>query len=152
MKQVVKVRIPPTEDQAAALRETLRVCNEAASWLSDRMHAERVRGRHDVQKRFYTELKRLFGLSAQPAIRVIGKVAEAYTTLGANIDASNYGPPGSQRRKAVADKAIGFRAQAAQPFDARCLSWQLPDAVGARQATVSIWTTGGRLKNVRIIG
>ena len=39
VKQVVKVRMLPTEEQAAALRETLHACNEAASWLSDQMHA-----------------------------------------------------------------------------------------------------------------
>jgi putative transposase len=43
VKQVVKVRVLPTEDQAAALAATLRTCNEAASWLSGRMHADRVR-------------------------------------------------------------------------------------------------------------
>ena len=83
------------------------------------MHADQVRGKRDAQKRFYTELKRRFGLSAQPAIRVIGKVADAYATLRANIDSGNYGPPGSPRRKAVSGKPIGFQADEAQPFDAR---------------------------------
>ncbi|MEV6231343.1 transposase [Saccharopolyspora shandongensis] len=36
-----------------------------------------------------------------------------------------------------------FRSNAAQPYDDRCLSWQY-DA-----QTVSIWTTHGRIKNVR---
>jgi IS605 OrfB family transposase len=31
------------------------------------------------------------------------------------------------------------------------LSWQLPDTVGERGATVSIWTTAGRLKGIRIL-
>ena len=83
------------------------------------MHADQLRGKRDAQKRFYTELKRRFGLSAQPAIRVIGKVADAYATLRANIDSGNYGPPGSPRRKAVSGKPIGFQADATQPFDAR---------------------------------
>ncbi|HYR13214.1 MAG TPA: hypothetical protein VEQ67_03220, partial [Mycobacterium sp.] len=39
----------------------------------------------------------------------------------------------------------------AQPFHARCLSWQIPDAVGGREATVSIWTTAGRLKGVPVL-
>lgn len=151
VKQVVKVRLLPTAQQSAALDATLRTCNEAASWLSAGMHAEQVHRKHDVQKRFYVELKERFGLSAQPTIRVIGKVADAYTTLRAHIDAGHYGPPGSQKRKTVAAAPIRFRAQAAQPFDARCLSWQLPGAVVARQATVSIWTTAGRLKGVTIL-
>ena len=89
VKQVVKVRMLPTEEQAAALEATLHACNGAASWLSTVMHADRVRGKYDAQKRFYTTLKQHFGLSAQPAIRVIGKVADAYATLRANIDAGN---------------------------------------------------------------
>jgi IS605 OrfB family transposase len=31
------------------------------------------------------------------------------------------------------------------------LSWQIPDAVGTRKATVSIWSVQGRLRNVRIV-
>jgi IS605 OrfB family transposase len=151
VKRVVKVRMLPAAEQAAYLQATLNMCNEAASWLSAGMHAERLHRKHDVQKRFYTELKERFGLSAQPAIRVIGKVADAYTTLRANIEAGNYGPPGSVKRTKVAATPIGFRADAAQPFDARCLSWQIPEVVGGRQATVSIWTTAARLKGVRVL-
>jgi putative transposase len=152
VKLVVKVRILPSEAQAAALQATLSTCNEAASWLSAAMHADRVRGKRAAQRRFYIELKRRFGLSAQPAIRVIGKVGDAYATLKANIDAGNYGPPGSERRKKVHEAPVRFRPDAAQPFDARCLSWQIPDMVGGREAAVSIWTTHGRLKSVRILG
>ena len=134
VKVVVKVRVLPTAHQAAALAATLRTCNESAAWLSGRMHELRVCGKYEAQKRFYTDLKARFGLSAQPAIRVIGKVADAYAPL-----------------KAVAVLPIRFRSDAAQPFDARCLSWQIPEVVGGREATVSIWTTVGRLKGVRVL-
>ncbi len=149
--QVIKVLMLPNERQAVALADTLRTCNSAASWFSGRMHAERVRRNYDAHKRFYTELKRRYGLSAQPAIRVIGKVAEAHAALHANIEVGNYGPPGSRRRKAVSDKPIRFRPDAAQPFDARCLSWQISEQLGGRQATVSIWTTVGRCKGIRVL-
>ena len=39
-----------------------------------------------------------------------------------------------------------FRADAAQPFDDRCLSWQM------EARTVSIWTVDGRLKGIPFIG
>ncbi len=54
-------------------------------------------------------MRRKFGLSAQQAIRVIGKVADAYAALRANTFAGNYGPPGSPRRTRVQDKPIRFR-------------------------------------------
>jgi IS605 OrfB family transposase len=51
-----------------------------------------------------------------------------------------------KRRALVEAKPITFRAEAAQPFDQRCLSWQ-HDA-----QTVSIWTIAGRLKAVPYVG
>ena len=67
----------------------------------------------------------------------IKKVADAYTTLRANIRAGNLGRQDSTRRVRAESKPIAFRADAAQPFDDRCLSWQ----IDAR--TVSIWTVDG---------
>jgi IS605 OrfB family transposase len=151
VKLVVKVRMLPTQGEAAALRATLSTRNEASSWLSAAMYAQRVHRKYVAQERFYGELKARFGLSAQPAIRVISKVADAYATLRANIDAGNYGPPDSEKRKMVAARPVRFRADAAQPFDARCLSWQIPDTVGGREATVSIWTARRRCKGVRVL-
>jgi putative transposase len=101
------------------------------------MHTTRVHRRIDVQHRWYSELRERFGLAAQPTIRVIGKVADAYTSLRANLRAGNYGPHGSDRRRAVEDSPIAFRLDVGQPFDARCLSWRLPDEPG-REAAVSI--------------
>ena len=79
-------------------------------------------GRGSAWTGAYGQLRAL-GLSAQPAVRVIKKVADAY-----KLD---------RRTKRT------FRADAAQPYDDRCLSWQ-PD-----QQTVSIWTVAGRLKGIR---
>jgi IS605 OrfB family transposase len=151
VKQVLKVRMLPTDVESSALAATVRTCNDAALWLSARMHAEGVHRRYDAQKRFYTEMRQRFGLSAQPAIRVIGKVADAYVGLRANLAAGRYGTPGSQQRAKVLAVPINFRADAAQPFDARCLSWQIPETIGAREVTVSIWTVQGRLRRVRVL-
>ena len=150
VKQVVKVRLLPTSEQASALLDTLHASNVAASWLSEQMHLCRVFRKFEVQKRFYADLRKRFGLAAQPAIRVIGKTVEAYTALHANLNAGNYGPPGPDRRRKVAGSPIMFRPEAAQPFDARCLSWQFGD--DGRDGTVSIWTTVGRLRSLRIMG
>ncbi|MCK2243974.1 MULTISPECIES: transposase [unclassified Crossiella] len=150
MRQVVKVRLLPTPEQASALLATLHTCNEAATWLSEQMHRDRVWHKIDAQKRWYRGLRDWFGLSAQPTVRVIGKVAEAYATVRANLRAGNYGPTGSARRRKVADKPVRFRSDAAQPFDARCLSWQLPEHGCA--GTVSIWTVAGRVRDLRLVG
>ncbi|MGG7568833.1 RNA-guided endonuclease InsQ/TnpB family protein [Streptomyces sirii] len=142
MKVVTQVKLMPEADQAAALRSTLRTVNEAACWVSVVAFERGVPREYELRKHTYAELKAR-GLGAQAAQHVIKKTRDAYTTLKANIKAGNLGKPGSKRRRKVESKPISFRPEAAQPYDDRCLSWQL-DA-----QTVSIWTIAGRLKNVR---
>jgi hypothetical protein len=90
----------------------------------------------------YEQVKRRWGLGAQAAQHVIKKTCDAYATLRANLRAGNLGRPGSKRHRRASEKAIAFRPQGAQPYDDRMLSWQ------TAERTVSIWTTGGRMKNV----
>lgn len=143
---VVQVKLLPTSVQAAALAATLHACNEAAGFVSRVAFERNVKSRNELQKLCYHEIKDRFGLSAQPAVRVVKKVVDAYATLRANIRAGNLGGERSRRRVKAESKPIVFRGQAAQPFDDRCLSWQF-DA-----RTVSIWTTTGRLKNIGFTG
>ena len=142
MKLVTQVKLMPEADQAAALSATLRTVNEAACWVSGVAFERGVPREYELRKHTYAELKAR-GLGAQAAQHVIKKTRDAYTTLKANIRAGNLGKPGSNRRVKAESKPITFRPEAAQPYDDRCLSWQ-HDA-----RTVSIWTTAGRLKNVR---
>ncbi|WP_040702871.1 RNA-guided endonuclease InsQ/TnpB family protein [Nocardiopsis ganjiahuensis] len=142
MKVVVRVKLLPSPEQARALAATLHACNRAANHASQVAQDSGARHKYALQEKVYHQLKSDFGLSAQPAVRVIGKVADAYTTRAANLEAGNLGPKGSASRQRVEATPIAFRADAAQPFDDRCLSWQM-DA-----RTVSIWTVSGRLKNL----
>ncbi|MFE2987583.1 RNA-guided endonuclease InsQ/TnpB family protein [Streptomyces sp. NPDC059262] len=145
MKLVVRAKLLPTPVQALALEATLRVCNEAATWLSAQAFERRVFSRAGLQAMAYCEV-RARGLSAQPALHVLRKVADAYSTLTANLKAGNLGKPGSQRHAKATGKPVVFREAAAQPFDDRCLSWQM----GER--TVSIWTVTGRMKHIAFTG
>ncbi|MFE5581841.1 RNA-guided endonuclease InsQ/TnpB family protein [Kitasatospora sp. NPDC056531] len=142
MKLVTRVKLLPEADQAAALRRTLRIINDAACWVSVVAFERGVPREYELRRHTYAELKAR-GLGAQAAQHVIKKARDAYTTLKANIRAGHLGKPGSKRRIKAESKPITFRPEAAQPYDDRCLSWQL-DA-----RTVSIWTTAGRLKGVR---
>jgi IS605 OrfB family transposase len=146
VKLVVQVKLVPSLGQAAALAATLCACNEAADFVSRMAFEQNMKSRNELQKLCYHEIKHGFGLSAQPAVRVVKKVVDAYTALRANIRMGNLGDERSRRRIKAESKPIVFREWAAQPFDDRCLSWQL-DA-----RTVSIWTTAGRLKNVPFTG
>jgi putative transposase len=95
-----------------------------------------------LRKHVYRDLKDR-GLGAQAAQLAIKKTCHAYQTLHANIRAGNLGSPGSKRRLKAESRPVTFRPDAAQPYDDRCLSWQLD------RRTVSIWTPSGRLRGVR---
>jgi len=142
VKIVVQVRLMPTPEVASALERTLHACNDAANWLSGQAHERGETSRKALQGFAYRDLKGR-GLSAQPALHVLRKVADAYTTLKANIRNGNLGKEGSQRRRKAESKPVTFRPDAAQPYDDRCLSWQIDEQ------TVSIWTTAGRIRGVR---
>nr|QVQ68790.1 hypothetical protein [uncultured bacterium] len=141
MKIVAQVKLLPSPEQAAALECTLRTVNDAACWVSGVAFDRGVPREYELRKHTYAELKER-GLGAQAAQHTIKKVRDAYTTFKANVRAGNLGKPGSKRRIKAESKPITFRPQAAQPYDDRCLSWQID------QKTVSIWTTAGRLKAV----
>ncbi|MFE5592146.1 RNA-guided endonuclease InsQ/TnpB family protein [Streptomyces sp. NPDC056549] len=142
MKIVVRVKLLPDTGQAPALRATVRAVNEAANRVSAVAFERGVPREFELRKRTYADLK-ASGLGAQAAQHVIKKVCDAYTVLKANIRAGNLGGPGSKRRVKAESKPVRFQPDSAHPYDDRCLSWQY-DA-----ETVSIWTTAGRLKNVR---
>ncbi|MFF4032211.1 RNA-guided endonuclease InsQ/TnpB family protein [Streptomyces sviceus] len=142
MKLVVQVKLLPTPEQAAALEATLHACNEAASWVSE-VALERGEFKNFALRRHtYDTVKSRWGLGAQAAQHVIKKTCDAYATLKANLKAGNLGRPGSKRPRRPVEKPVSFRPQGAQPYDDRMLSWQIPGR------TVSIWTTGGRVKSV----
>ncbi len=142
VKIVVQVRLLPDAAQAPALEATLHSVNDAANMVSAVAFDRRVFREYALRKHTYGDLKDR-GLGAQAAQHVIKKTCHAYKTLRANIRAGNLGERGSKRRVKAESRPITFRADAAQSYDDRCLSWQLD------VCTVSIWTTAGRLRGVR---
>ncbi|MFB7375675.1 hypothetical protein ACFC0D_38310 [Streptomyces sp. NPDC056222] len=146
MKLTVQVKLAPTADQAAALAATLRACNEAASWVAKVAFETGEFKNFSLRKRVYAQVKGRWGLGAQAAQHVIKKTCDAYATLRANMRAGNLGRPGSKRYDQATRKPIGFRLGAGQSYDDRMLSWQFDEG------TVSVWTTGGRMKGVAFTG
>lgn len=158
MKQVVQVKLLADAGQVDALVRTLSTANAAATKVSRIAYAggacTRRMSFRQLQKLAYTQAKNA-GLSAQPALLTISKVAACYATLRTNLRNGRYGRKGSARRVKVEDKPVTFRPLAAQPFDDRCLSWQHspgPVEAGHHAGTVSIWTVDGRVKNIAFIG
>ncbi|WP_441347203.1 RNA-guided endonuclease InsQ/TnpB family protein [Rhodococcus sp. OK302] len=138
------VKLVPTPEQFAALESTLVLCNDVANEVAGLAQSMKLRSRRALQVAMYPMVKAR-GLSAQPSLHVLRKVADAYVARAANLTNGNYGRPGSKRYVSVADTAIGFRSNAAQPFDDWCLSWKIDSS------TVSIWTSSGRMQGVRFV-
>ncbi len=129
-KLVVPVKLVPDRKVSADLVATLRACNAAANHVSQVAWDRRIWRRFDLQKVTYGDVRNSFGLGSQAAVRVIKKVADAY----------NSGKPEFRRTRQRT-----FRWGAAQPFDARNLSWDHANH------TVSIWTVAGRAKSVPFV-
>jgi putative transposase len=119
VKLVAAVRLLPAPEQADLLRITLERCNAACEWLAQIAYDTGTRRQYDLHKLAYAEMRASFGLSAQAAVRCIGKVA----------DSLKAGDKKTRRR---------FHRHAAQPYDERIFRF-LPD-----QDAVSIWTLAGR--------
>lgn len=142
MKKTVQLKLTPAGDQRTALLHTLASCNEAANYASKHMRDRKITSKFSLHHAVYAGLKAR-GLAAQAAVRVIGKVADAYTTQRGAIKTGAL--KGKCKAKALA-KPISFRSDAAQAFDDRNLSWNY-----AAQ-TISIWTTAGRLQGIPYVG
>jgi IS605 OrfB family transposase len=141
MRVVVPVKLLPTQAEKAALEETLRICNSVSTLISRLAYENKTFARVPLQRLTYQAAKSE-GLSAQPALHAIRKVADAYRTLHANVRSGRYGEPGAKGRLAAESKPVVFKKFAAQPFDDRCLSWQY------EALTVSIWSAHGRLRGI----
>lgn len=96
--------------------------NAAATFAAKVAHDAGVRSQPSIHKRCYAEIRERFGLSAQMAVRAIGKVVEALAALKARGETT----------------CPGFRPHGAITYDERILSFKGLDRV-------SLWTLNGRM-------
>jgi IS605 OrfB family transposase len=125
MKLTVQVRLLPTDEQASFLLVTLRACNAAASFAAKAGFDAGLFSAPSIQKLCYRELRERFGLSAQMAIRAIGKAAECF-----------------KRDRSICPI---FKSTGGITYDERILSWKGCDKV-------SILTLNGRILVPYIFG
>lgn len=117
MRLTVQVKLLATAEQVAALHATLKAFNAATTYAARVGFDAGVFSAPSIQKLCYHELRSRFGLSAQMAVRAIGKAAEVF-----------------KRDKKVCPT---FRPDGAMTYDERILSWKGVDKV-------SILTLTGR--------
>ena len=82
VKLVLQLLILPDAGQSKSLLETMRRFNAAATFAARIGFEAGVFSAPSIQKRAYYEIRKGFGLSAQMAVRAIGKAAEFYMRRG----------------------------------------------------------------------
>jgi putative transposase len=117
MKLTLQLQLLPSAEQKALLLQTMERFNEAASYAAGVGFATKVFSQATLHKRSYRELRKRFGLSAQMAVRAIGKAVEVF--------------------KRDKSKRPVFRPHGAVTYDQRILGFKGP-------AKVSLWTLSGR--------
>ena len=117
--RTVPVRLEVGAAEAPILLRTIEAMNRAANEAGEVAFREKVWRRTPLHRLAYPLLRERFGLSAQMAVRVIGKVGGAYIR--------------DPSRKPT------FRRRGAVPYDPRILSWK-----GRQRERVSLLTLDGR--------
>jgi putative transposase len=109
MQLILQTQLSPNQEQAAKLLATMTAFNAAADWLAGQAFELKLANKIKLQQLYYYELRRLFGLSAQMAIRCLAQVCEAYSR----------------------DPSIRphFRERAAIPYDQHMMGFKGPDQV-----------------------
>jgi putative transposase len=118
MKLTAAVKLQPTPEQRQLLYQTLERANAACNFISEQAWTAHQFGRVPVHNLAYSDVRATFGLTAQLAVRCIGKVVDAY----------------KQGKKV---KRL-FKKWGAVPYDSRILNFRMTEQ------EVSIWLLGGR--------
>lgn len=118
MKLIAQVKLLPDAAQRAALRGTLQVANAACNFASKQAWETNTFGQYRLHYFCYRDIRNRFGLTAQVAVRVIAKVADAY--------------------KLDRQRIRRFKPTSGIAYDDRILRWDLASS------RVSIWTVDGR--------
>jgi putative transposase len=118
MKLTIRLQVLPDADQTPVILTTMERFNEAASFAAHAGFEAKVFAQPSIHKLAYREIRERFGLSAQMAVRAIGKAVECF-----------------KRDKKVCPV---FKPHGAITYDQRILGFQGVDRV-------SLWTMAGRM-------
>jgi IS605 OrfB family transposase len=78
MKLTIQLQLLPTPEQAALLLDTMERVNEAATFAARQGFEAGVFSQPSIHKLAYRSIRDRFGLSAQLAVRAIGKAVETF--------------------------------------------------------------------------
>ena len=92
MKLTLQMQLLPDADQKPVLLATMERFNEAATFAAKLAFEHGVFSQPSIHKLAYREIRDRFGLSAQMAVRAIGKAVECFKRDKTKCPASNRTP------------------------------------------------------------
>ena len=81
MKLTLQIQLLPDDEQKRVLLKTMERFNEAATFAAKAGFEAKVYSQPSIHKLVYAEIRERFSLSAQMAVRAIGKAVEAFATM-----------------------------------------------------------------------
>lgn len=109
MKLTTNIKLNCNAEQKKLLTETLKAFNAACNYISQKAWGSKTFGQFKLHKLVYYDVKELFGLNAQMAVRCIAKVAHCY--------------------KVNKKTMVKFRQYSSQPYDSRIFRLAANDIV-----------------------
>lgn len=110
MQLAIKVKLVPSQKQAKILLETIEAFNEACNFVSQIAFENRTASVVKIHRICYYEIRKKFNLSSQMAVRIVGKVADAYKV--------------ARNKKLKLKKPHQFDKHGAVIYDQRILTWK----------------------------
>lgn len=74
----LKLKLQTNKEQEQKLLKTMEAVNAACNYISDVAYEKQIANQYVLHKHCYYDIREKFGLSAQLAVRAIGKVKQAY--------------------------------------------------------------------------
>jgi len=78
MMQTLKVKLDTSAENNRALLETMHQFNAACNYVGEKAFELHTANKIELQKIVYRDIREMFGISAQMAVRAISKSCEAY--------------------------------------------------------------------------
>ena len=110
MQLSIKIKLIPNQEQKDILLKTIETYNEACNFVSQIAFENRTASVVKIHRICYYEIRKRFNLSSQMAVRVVGKVADAYKI--------------TRNKRLRLDKPHKFNKYGVVIYDQRILSWK----------------------------
>ena len=110
MQLSIKIKLVPNKEQKDILLKTIGAYNEACNFVSKIAFENKTASVVKIHRICYYDIRKKFNLSSQMAVRVVGKVADAYKI--------------ARSKKLRLEKHHKFAKHGAVIYDQRILSWK----------------------------